>query len=109
MRYRVLVTLQAKANLMAYYEYSAKRTPEAAARWLDRFEEALESLAEHPERCGRAAESDAVGMLIRHMLFGRGRNVYRALFIVTDLDVTILHIRRGLMDQASPEDLFGDG
>ncbi len=109
MRYRIFVTLQAKTNLIGYYEYAAERAPEAAARWLDRFEEAIESLADNPERCGRAAESDAVGILIRQLLVGRARNVYRVLFTITGHNVTVLHIRRGVMDQASAADLFGDG
>lgn len=60
MKYRVVVTENAKANLRSYYAHAAGHAPLAAERWLIRFEEALAALAANPERCALAPENDVV-------------------------------------------------
>lgn len=80
--------------------------PVTADRWLGRFEAAIESLANHPERCGIAAENSAVEPTIRQLLFGRTGAVFRVLFTVVGNEVRVLHIRRGVMAAADPSDLL---
>ena len=108
MRYRVLVTAQAKTNLRDYYVRAAEVAPVTADRWLARFESALQSLADYPERCGLAPENDLVTPTIRQLLFGRTSSVFRVLFTVIGAEVRILHIRRGVMTNADAADLFGE-
>lgn len=109
MRYRVLVTVQAKTNLLHYYLRAAASAPVAADRWLARFESALQSLADHPQRCGLAAENDAVEPTIRQLLFGRSTSVFRILLTIVGDEVRVLHIRRGVMANADAADLLEGG
>jgi len=107
MSYHVVITENAKANLCSYYLHAAEHAPVTAARWLSRFEAALGTLARNPERCGLAPENDAVDEEIRQFLFGRRSSVFRALFTIAEGEVRVLHIRRAVMDTASPEELYG--
>ncbi len=79
----------------------------SASRWLDRFEEALQTLSHNPRRCRLAPENDLLPVEVRQLLFGRGRNVYRALFTISGDDVQVLHVRRAARDTATPEELSG--
>jgi plasmid stabilization system protein ParE len=105
MRYRVMVTANAKTNLREYYVRAARMAPVTADRWLQRFEAAIESLATHPERCAIAAENNSVEPTIRQLLFGRTGSVFRVLFTVFGDEVRVLHIRRGVMAAADATDL----
>ncbi len=107
MSYRVVLTANAKANLRSYYVRAAETAPMTASRWLDRFEEALQTLSHNPRRCRLAPENDLVPVEVRQLLFGRGRNVYRALFTISGDDVQVLHVRRAVRDTATPEELLG--
>ena len=51
MSHFVIVTQKAKDDLRHYYRVAAEHAPDTAARWLYRFEEALETLSENPTRC----------------------------------------------------------
>lgn len=107
MTYRVVVTENAKANLRSYYSHAASRAPLTAERWLDRFETALATLASNPQRCTLAPENDVVAVEIRQLFFGKPPSIYRALFTIAGDEVRILHIRRGAMDTARPDELLG--
>ena len=85
----------------------AEHAPYSAARWLNRFEEALQSLSENPARCGLAPENDLVDPPIHQFFHGKRSRRYRALFTIEDNRVVILHIRRGTMDKAAESELFG--
>ena len=58
-----------------------------------------------PQRCSIAPESKLVEPEIRQYLFGKWRNIYRALFSVTEKEVRILHVRWGGMQFATRDDL----
>lgn len=107
MTYRVVVTENAKPNLRGYCLNAAQHAPTTAARWLNRFEEALATLATNPQRCGIAPENDVVDEEIRQFLFGKRRSVFRALFTIADDEVRVLHVRRAVMDTATPDQLYG--
>ena len=107
MKYVVIVTQKAKDDLRHYYAVAAEHAPHTAARWLNRFEEALKSLSVNPARCGLAPENDLVDPPIYQFFYGRRSRRYRALFTIEDDRVLILHIRRGTMDKAAESELFG--
>ena len=107
MSYRVVITANAKTNLRSYYVRAAESAPVTASRWLDRFEEALQTLSHNPRRCRLAPENDLLPVEVRQLLFGRGRNDYRALFTISGDDVQVLHVRRAARDTATPEELSG--
>jgi plasmid stabilization system protein ParE len=100
MKFRVVITANAKSNLREYYERAAKHAPETAANWLNRFHDALQTLVSHPERCSLAAESALVEQEVRQFNFGKRVGTYRALFTIADDEVRILHIRRAAMGTA---------
>ena len=60
MTHSVIVTQKAKDDLSHYFSVAAEHAPETAARWLNRFEEALQTLSENPTRCALAPENDLV-------------------------------------------------
>jgi plasmid stabilization system protein ParE len=107
MTYRVVITENAKANLRGYYLKAAERAPLTAARWLNRFEQALETLSYLPLKCGLAAENGLGGAEIRQFLFGKRPSVFRALFTVVGDEVQVLHIRRATMDTATGKEIYG--
>ena len=105
-RYRVVISATAKQNMRDGYQWAARHAPDTAARWLNRFHAALQTLSSNPERCSIAPENDLVDQEIRQFLFGKYPNVWRALFTVQRDEVRVLHIRRAAMDTATP-DQFG--
>ena len=72
----------------------ARRVPVTAAKWLDRFEQALVSLDRHPQRCPLARESSKTDVELREFLFGKKPNVFRVLFTIDQEVVRVLRIRR---------------
>ncbi len=108
MTYRVILTANAKGDLRTYYRRAAEHAPVTALRWLSRFEAALATLAVNPQRCSLAPENDAVDEEIRQFLFGkRSTSVFRALFMIAEGEVRVLHIRRAVMDTATRDELYG--
>jgi plasmid stabilization system protein ParE len=105
MTYRVIVTAAAKQNLRSAYLWAVERAPQTAAAWLARFEKELETLSYFPERGQLAPENNLVKDEIRQLIFGRRHGAYRALYMVVDEEVRILHIRRASRDWATVEDL----
>ena len=104
MTHRVVVTQKAKDDLQHYFEVAGKHAPDTAARWLDGFEEALQTLSEAPDRCPLAPENELVDQTIYQFFYGKRRGRYRVVFTIQDDQVLILHVRRGTMDKATQED-----
>jgi plasmid stabilization system protein ParE len=82
------------------YRRRAERNLEALAKVLgfELFEaivDAIESLAELPERCALVPEPELRRVGIRHLLCGWGNHVYRIIYRVRDERVEILTIRHG--------------
>lgn len=94
MTYRVILQPAAKNELAAIHSWLAERSPTGAARWFNRFTDALLTLETSPLGCGLAPESEFVDREIRQVLFKTRRgNRYRALFTVTGDTVYVLHVR----------------
>ena len=105
MTYQVVLTAAAKQDLRNAYLWAAERAPQTAARWLQRFEAELGTLADDPERFQVAPENAFVEAEIRQLIFGRRQSAYRALYTIVGKDVQVLHIRRAVRDWATPDDL----
>ncbi len=103
--YSVAIAETAKGNIRDGYAWAAQHAPKTAARWVNRFCQALQTLSTNPERCSIAPETKLVDREIRQFLFGRGRNVWRALFAIQGDQVRVLHVRRAARDAASREEL----
>ena len=95
MIYRVIIQPNAEAELDAAYLYRYQRTPQEAARWFAGCVEAINSLAQFPERCPFAPENGHFPEEIRQLLYGVRRDVFRILFTIQSDTVHVLHIRHG--------------
>jgi plasmid stabilization system protein ParE len=113
MNYYVIVQRLARVDLAGAYQYAARRAPQTASRWLDRFERALRTLARNPQRCPFARENGKVEVELREFHFGKRPNVFRVIFTIDEPAVRILRIRRAqrrlltrrqLEDALRPED-----
>lgn len=103
--YRVIVQRLARTDLKEAYDWAAKRAPQTAARWLDRFEQALQTLEQHPQRCPLARESKGVDVEVREFLFGKRPWVFRSLFTIDGDSVRILRVRRAQRRPLSKSEL----
>jgi plasmid stabilization system protein ParE len=75
MKYKVIVTPAAEANLVDSFEYIFARSPHYAKRWLNDLNRAIRSLESFPGR-GRAPESDYLGIELKQKCFKSHRIVY---------------------------------
>lgn len=106
MSYRVRLTRDAEADFEQRLTTIAERSPDAAQRLTDRFEEALFRLRDFPLSCGVAFENSAFAEEIRHLLFGiHPKRRYRALFTVRGDEVVILAIRAPGERPVRPDEL----
>ena len=107
MTYRITFTSKAKLEFNeAAIWWAENRSAEQAARWLDRFQAAIETLVRDPERLPRARESHLFPFPLRQLIFGLGsKPTHRALFRVREHDVLIYGIRHLAQQDVSPEDL----
>ncbi len=111
MRYVVIVTPEAEANIAAAYEYIAERSPLNAARWLRDLYQQIDGLEEFPRRFGEAREQAHVFTEIRQAIF----KSHRIIFTIDDASGTVyvVYVRHGKMraigepddsEQSSPDD-----
>ncbi len=96
MAYRVELTDRAARDLRLLFLHIHAEESDAAARWFNGMEQAIETLSEFPRRCPVAPESRR-GQVIRQLLCGNKPHIYRILFRVTAKDraVLVIHIRHG--------------
>jgi plasmid stabilization system protein ParE len=106
--FRVRLTRGAEADLERRITTLAERSPEAALRLNDRFEEALFRLRDRPLSCGLAYENPHFAEEIRHLLFGtHPKRKYRALFCIRGDEVVVLAIRAPGEKPVNPDDIAG--
>ncbi len=93
MTYRVELTLRANRDLERLFERINAADGDQAREWFNGLEAAILSLEDSPARCPRTPETPS----LRHLLFGRPRDVYRVIFKIDERHsvVTVLHIRHG--------------
>jgi plasmid stabilization system protein ParE len=105
--YRVTILPRAKRQLFEQAHWWARnRSAEQAFRWIDGFEQALASLAENPERCTIARESDTFEVEIRELHFGvRGKSTHRAVFEIRSDEVIVHSVRHLAQRDLTPDDL----
>ena len=73
---------------------AARKAPATAARWLDRFQTALQRLDTNPQRCPRDREQRNLDIELREILFGKTPNVFRVIFMIDADIVRVLRISR---------------
>jgi plasmid stabilization system protein ParE len=87
--YVVSLTSRAERDLIHLYEEIDTAYSNAAGKWYQGLKKKILSLEKHPNRCPVTPEAEG----LRHLLYGRGRNVYRVIFRVVGVRVEVLHIR----------------
>jgi len=107
MAYRVDLTERAARDLRRIYHTVNADVSAQAHAWFNGLERVILSLNEHPARGAVIPEGDS----LRHLLYGRKPNVYRAIYEIDEQNqvVTVLHIRHGRRDAFTPQDENGSG
>lgn len=102
MKYEVLISASAEADLEQAYCWLSERAPEAAVKWYNGLVDAVLKLEKFPERCPLAPESRAFKREIRQLIYGKRQHAYRILFDVSGETVRILHVRHGAREHLKP-------
>ncbi|MCE9524432.1 MAG: type II toxin-antitoxin system RelE/ParE family toxin [Planctomycetales bacterium] len=106
MSFRVTVTSAAASDFEGCFNYIAGRSPRGAAALREAFGKTVKSLEQDALAHGFAPESDDHRCEIRQVLFrtSHGRN-YRALYLIDNDHVSILHVRGPGQDVLLPDEL----
>lgn len=94
MTYRVVLQRLARNDLREAYQRAASRAPRTAARWLDRFQQSLDTLERNPQRCSFARQNGKVDVEVREYLLGKRPHVFRVIFTIDRDTVRVLRVRR---------------
>jgi len=107
MKYLVVLTDRAHADLEAAHSWWAEnRSREQAEKWYNKFADAIESLADQPERFTLSYESSQFPFPIRDLRFGIGkRSTHRAVFTIRNDMVLVLSIRHLAQRAITPDEL----
>ena len=97
MKYHILIQPSAEEDIESIVRWIAENSPQNAQEWYQRVKHAISSLSQSPKRCPLAPENEFIEREIRHLLYGRGRYIYRILFTVHGDIVHVLHVRHGAM------------
>ena len=78
-----------------------------AEKWLTGLFKAIFSLDELPSRCPIIDEANELGFPARHLLYGKGRGVYRIIFHIREDEqhVRVLRVWHGFRDAITAADL----
>lgn len=99
--YEIEVAEPAEIEIDVAYHYLLLRSLQAAARFRNGLEAAIESLSQMPSRCPFAPENGMLDRPIRQLLYRHGSTTYRILFIVIEAAedapglVRVIRVRHG--------------
>ncbi len=107
MTYRVTILPRAKRQLLEQaLWWCENRSADQAFRWLEKFEQALASLANDPERCSCARETNAFKIELRELYYGlRSKATHCAVFEVRNDEVIVYSIRHLAQRDLESDDL----
>lgn len=91
MRYSVLMTDEAEAEIDNIFRHIARDKPNAAGRFVERLRNQILALDQSPRRCPVAPEDGIEGLHIRHLI----HRPYRVIFAIDGKTVVILRVRHG--------------
>jgi plasmid stabilization system protein ParE len=93
MKYTVVITDTAWAEVEEAYEWLAARAPSAAQKWKLGLLDAVAHLESMPQACSLAPETDYFGRDVRQLLYGKRQHKYRVLSEIRDAKVIALRVR----------------
>jgi plasmid stabilization system protein ParE len=103
MAFQVKITSQAQVEVLGTFVWKSENQSVAAATaWYNDLMTQVYTLADMPERCALAPESDHFEDEIRQLLVNKRRQIYRVLFTIRRDTVYILHILNSAMDTLRP-------
>jgi plasmid stabilization system protein ParE len=103
MAFRVEISLEAQIEADGILEWLlSQHAGETGLRWFQGLVNAVESLANFPERCSLAPENSEFSFEVRHLLYGRKPHVYRVVFTIQEEVVYVIHIWHGRRKPAAP-------
>jgi plasmid stabilization system protein ParE len=107
MAYRVSLAAPAETDAYAAFERIREAAPMHAEKWLRGLFRAIFSLDELPARCPVIAEASELGFPARHLLYGKGKGVYRIIFHIREDEqhVRVLRIWHGSRDAITAADV----
>ena len=102
-KFNVDITSAAEADVAEIWEYIAQDDPDAAAAFVLRLEEQINTLERFPERCPLVRENELLGTSYRHLVYGN----YRTIFKIIESRVIIMRVLHGarLLDTGMLEEL----
>lgn len=105
--YQVKITEPAKLDIRSSFKWwRDNRSAEQADCWYRGVHQAITSLRQMPERCGRSPEADLLDGNMHQLSFGIGRRAtHRIVFTMSDKVVTVLRVRHASQDALGSEDL----
>ena len=90
---RIEISRRAQQDIALANRWNIEEAPDFAPLWRAGLERALESLQENAGRCPVARESRELGCELRHLLYGKGRTMYRIFFEIREDEVHTIHLR----------------
>lgn len=106
MSFKVILQPKAQRDVDHILAWLCERSPSGAAAWNRRWREVLERLQESADGCGLAPEDEDHGETIRNVIFKTRRGLpYRALFVIRDDRVHVIHVRGPGQDLVKPDDI----
>ena len=94
-KYRIEIKPTTENDLIRRYRQIAEDSPQNAVNWYLQVIDAIEKLDILAERCPIAPEDADIQKGIRHLVIGD----YRALYLINNDVVEVLHVRHGRMDR----------
>ncbi len=97
MAYHIEIAERAARDLEFLYVEKNAAESEAASRWYNGLEDAVDGLATYPDRCPVAPEARKLRRELRHLLYGKKPHVYRVIYEVDERRQTVwvLTVRHG--------------
>jgi plasmid stabilization system protein ParE len=107
MAYRVSLTAPAETDAYAAFERIREAVPMRAEKWLTGLFKAILSPEALPARCPVIDEAKELGFPARHLLYGKGRGVYRIIFHIREDEqhVRVLRVWHGFRDAITVADV----
>ena len=109
MAYRVSLAAPAERDAYTAFERIREAAPLHAEKWLTGLFEAILSLEEIPARCPVIPEAKELGYPVRHLLYGKGKGIYRIIFEIREDEqhvriLRVWHASRDTIGRAEVED-----
>lgn len=82
------ITSTAESDILDIFRYISQDKGNVAVRWVNEIERQIETLEKFPARCPIIPESDELGEVYHHLIYGN----YRTIFKIDGSKVTIMRV-----------------